>query len=710
MKSKHLGPLLIFAFFSLIMTYPLVFHMDDHVPSDLGDPLYTIWVLSWTSHSIGSGFEGLWDANNFYPHQKTLLFADHIFGLSILAAPLAGLTGNFIFSYNFLFILSFFLCASGMYALIYHLTGSQAAAVIGGLIFAFFPYRYAHISHLEILFFAWMAFLFLFLHRFFQDPSIKNMLGVGVFYVLQVLCCGYYGVFITLFTGLFIVFYTWTTRSFQKTGFWVRISLLALTCFLILIPFYFPYISVHRTLAFERRIREVIHYSAQLQHFLSVPHWNVVWGRLMGTEGGHEWQLYPGAITLLLVAFCFIKTKASILKEKKRKSHKTFYVITAALAFVLSLGPVIRFLDREIITGPYMIFYKWIPGFSSLRVPSRLLVVMMLAMSVLSGYGTVRLLERVPGAMRKRILTVFIGGLILVDFASLPLPLTGIEKGDNIPAVYSTVKTLPNDVALIELPMPNLGVGRAYDSIYMYYSTFHWKPIVNGYCGYNPPGYLIVRDAMEVFPSAGTFDLLRDLDVQYVLVHTHGFRQEKGQEILQRLQGFSEQAQLIDDKNGDYLFCILPKEDKPQEFLRVVERKEDWTATSSSNLEQASAAIDGDPATGWSTAQPLKDGDYFQLDIKSAQEVGKIELFTADKPLCYPRGYLLQGSLDGTIWTTLAENPDSFPRITRQTIDRFYEYRMDITFEPHPLRFLRIRQTGWHPSRRWWIHEIVLKH
>lgn len=709
MKTKHVSPLLLFAVLSLAMTYPLVFHMADHVPSDLGDPLYTVWLFSWTYQSIGSGFHGLWDANNFYPHKKTVLFADHILGLSILAAPVALVTGNFVFAYNFLFILSFFLCATGMYALIYHLTESRIAAVLGGLVFAFFPYRFAHISHLEILFFGWMAFLFLFLHRFFKNPSIKNVMGIGVFYILQVLCCGYYGVFMTLYTGLFVVYYAWTAQFFKKKEFWIKISLLALACFLILIPLYLPYISVHKTMTFERRIGAVIHYSAQPQHYLAVPPWNVAWGRLMGTEGGQEWQLYPGALALFLAAFIFLRKKAHRLRGKNDKPHKIFYIIMAGTAFILSMGPVIRFLDREIVTGPYMLLYKWVPGFSSLRASSRLSVIFMLALSVLSGFGVVRLLERVSRPAAKHILAVFFGGLILMEFVSLPLPLKWIEKGADIPAIYSTVKELPENSALMELPVPPLVMGRAFDSVYMYFSIFHGKPIVNGYCGYDPPGYLVVRDAMEVFPTDSAFDLLRDLEVPYFIVHTRGFRQERGQEILVHLQEFTDQAQLIADKNGDFLFGVLPKKDRSPESSRIVEGKGDWIATSSSNLDQVSKAFDGDPATGWCTSQSLRDGDYFQFDFKSEQVVGKIELYTDKMPLSYPRGYLVQSSLDGEHWTTLAENPYSFPRITPEIIDKFSEYRMDIAFVPQKMRFLRINQTGWHPNRRWWIHEIVLK-
>lgn len=706
-KKKHVIPIVMFALFSLIMTYPLVFHMGDHVPSDLGDPLFAIWILSWTSHNFSTSFNNLWDANIFFPHQKTLLYADHILGLSLLAAPIAALAGNFVFSYNFLFILSFFLCAWGMYVLVFYLTKSRLSAVISGTIFAFFPYRFAHISHLEILFFAWMAFLFLYLHKLFKNPSIKNLMAVGVFYILQVLCCGYYGVYTTLFVGIFVFYYAWKTRLYKTAIFWIKMALLSLVCFLVLIPFYFPYFAVHKAMIFSRNLREVILYSAQIQHLLSVPQGNLVWGRLFGSEGAHEWQLYPGIITVFLVIFAFVKIKSSRAPEKY---HKVFYGLMAIFALFLSFGPKINIMDRLVMTGPYMLFYKWIPGFSSLRVPSRLFVLVMLALSVLAGYGFLHLLRKFSAIRKKIAVGTLVGILILLDFASIPLPLASVEVGDHVPAIYSSVNKLPLDAALIELPMPNLGLGRAYDTFYMYYSTFHWRPIVNGYCGFNPPGYLIVREAMEAFPNEAAINLLRDLDVEYVLVHTQGFRSEKGLETLLGLERYEDQIKEIDGINGDYLFNILPREEKKIFPEKEVEGKQNWTASSNSHLGLAPLAIDGDRETGWSTVLPLKNGDYFQLNLHTVQDVGKIELFITNKPLCYPRGYVVEGSQDNRLWEVLAESSNSFPQITRETISAFSDYKMEITFPSRKIQYLRITQTGAHPNRRWWIHEIVLKH
>jgi hypothetical protein len=35
------------------------------------------------------------------------------------------------------------------------------------------------------------------------------------------------------------------------------------------------------------------------------------------------------------------------------------------------------------------------------------------------------------------------------------------------------------------------------DSVYLLHSTTHWKPLVNGYAGTEPPEYLVTREMMK---------------------------------------------------------------------------------------------------------------------------------------------------------------------------------------------------------------------
>src|SRR5947199_5365777 len=53
----------------------------------------------------------------------------------------------------------------------------------------------------------------------------------------------------------------------------------------------------------------------------------------------------------------------------------------------------------------------------------------------------------------------------------------------------------------------------------MYYSTIHWKPLVNGYSGFQPASYHELVDKLGDFPSDASILYLRRRGVKYLLVH-----------------------------------------------------------------------------------------------------------------------------------------------------------------------------------------------
>ncbi len=720
-KSSRHGPaVLLFALLTLGMTYPLVLHLGDSIPSDLGDPLYTVWVLAWDFHKLGDGLAGLWDANIFYPHHGTLLYADSLLGLAFLAAPFLALGVSLVSAYNILFLLSFFLAGLSMYFLVVHLAKSRAAAVLAGFIFAFFPYRFAHISHLELLYMAWMPFCLLFLHRFFQRPSYKNLFAAAAFFVLQAMSCAYYGVHLAVVVALFIIFFGWRTRLIVRASFWAKMGLLAVCSLAVLGPLFYPYIRVHRQMLFVRSLTIIKYYSAQLQHFLAVPPWNAIWGGLTSSFGAQEWQLYPGIIPILLAAALFVlrpkstPTTAGEIPGPLRLSDKfslQFYGLMALLAFLLSLGPAIQIFNEVILPGPYKILFSWVPGFQGLRVPSRLSVMMMLALAVLSGFGAARWVGRAKSSWGKTAVPLVLGGLLFTDFLSVPIPLARMETTGRVPAVYSAVKELPEGAALVELPIPPRGQAKSREALYLYYSTHHWKKVVNGYSGYIPPGYTIIGEAMQNFPSAPTFKLLRDLEVGYVLVHSKWFMGIEGKKIKADLDDFPGEVKLLTASEGNYLYQLAPRprQEKEESGLTEVGDKRTWTASSNCANGQARLAFDGNPETGWSTGRPQSEGDYYWLDLGETLRLQKIELSLNKKPLDYPRGYKLEGSEDGLSWQILSENSFYFPELTAGMIEDYSKYRVEIVFEPCRVRFLRLTSTLSHKNRPWSIQEIVCR-
>ena len=163
--------LIIYTLLTLILTHPLVFNLTTVVPNDIGDPLLNTWIMAWNSHALLTDPLNLFNANIFAPLSNTLAFSEHLFSTSLLAAPLQLISGEPISAYNLSLLATYPLAAFGMYLLTLRWTQNRQAAFIAGFIFAFAPYRFAAIAHLQLLTFQWLPFALLFLDKIVIDTQ-----------------------------------------------------------------------------------------------------------------------------------------------------------------------------------------------------------------------------------------------------------------------------------------------------------------------------------------------------------------------------------------------------------------------------------------------------------------------------------------------------------------------------------------------------------
>ena len=117
----------------------------------------------------------------------------------------------------------------------------------------------------------------------------------------------------------------------------------------------------------------------------------------------------------------------------------------------------------------------------------------------------------------------------------------------------------------------------------------------------------------------------------------------------------------------------------------------------SHNGGNAKNAIDGNPDTRWDTAQTMREGQWFVIDLGSEQVVTSLTLDTRKSANDYPRGYEVYVSFDGGSWGKPLLTGKGTKPITEITFDR-----------PVRTRFIKIAQTGSSDSYYWSIHELVL--
>ena len=141
-----------------------------------------------------------------------------------------------------------------MYLLTSYLTGNRNASFCAGAIYAFFPWRFAHLSHLQLEMAQWIPFTFLYLHKFAVSGRYRHLLPFTAFFTLQSLSCGYYAVFLSFFVALFMIMEVYR-RGLRDRMFIFKLGLFLSISGVFILPFFYPYIKLKQG-GFTRTIDE----------------------------------------------------------------------------------------------------------------------------------------------------------------------------------------------------------------------------------------------------------------------------------------------------------------------------------------------------------------------------------------------------------------------------------------------------------------------
>jgi hypothetical protein len=485
------------AVITVLMTWPQSLYLSSKIAAH-ADPYFSIWRLAWITHALGNQpLRSLFDANIFYPELRTLAYSDATLLEGLVAAPFLGLRVQPVLVYNVLLLGGIFLSAAAMFLLCLRLTRNLGAALIGGVIFGFAPYRIEHYEHLELQWTMWMPLALLFLHESIDTSSWRAAMGCGISLSLQCLSSVYYGIFLGIFVAL-IAASELIRRKFNGRMV-ARLIGAAAIAVVISGPYAMPYRENARTLG-SRDVNEIREYSARLSSYVAAPARNWLYGWTADRFGSTEARLFPGATALALIL-------AALMSWHRRRVWG--YAAAGLVCLLLSLG-----LNGTL----YPLLVRFVPMFSGLRAPARFGVLTLCAVSVVAAFGTESITARLTSTRAKHTSVTLGLALILVEYSSVPMFLTEVPTA--LPPIYRLLRSLPPGVVM-ELPVPTLDQLPGNDPRYAYWSITHWRPLINGYSGYYPSSYLTTLDLMTQFPNPDVIARLKRLQVRYLLLHSH---------------------------------------------------------------------------------------------------------------------------------------------------------------------------------------------
>lgn len=483
---------------------------------DLGDPLLSIWRMGWLSHWLYGDPRPLFSPNIFYPEPLTLTYSDSTLLPSLMGFPLLAAGLHPVVVYNLLFISGFVLSGWAMYLLVARLTASPRAAFVSALLFAFYPFRFDHYSHFELQMTMWMPLGLLALHRFLERGRARWAAAAALCVVAQLYSSMYFAVFFCLYL-VPVVGVLWLAQRLPLTRLWRGALAGALIVALLALPLIRPYAQAQSRKG-DRGVAEVTAFSATLEDYVSPNPRSLTYSGVLPRAEG-ERGLFPGVVAPALAAAAIAPPVGVV---------QLAYAAGLLLAFEASRG------FHGVV---YPRLYDWLMPIRGLRVPARFSLIVGMSLAILAGFGCVRLIERRRTPRAKTTIFLALLGAIVFDLRS-SLDLLPVWRQP--PSIYAALDAR-TDVVLAEFPWWSDRSDVGEQVPLMYFSLWHWRNMVNGASGFEPPHYQDFLVAIHRFPDRASIDALRARGVTHVTVNCALYGADRDcHSVLVELDGSSE--------------------------------------------------------------------------------------------------------------------------------------------------------------------------
>jgi len=687
------GVSLVYLALAVLWAAPSSLSPWDTLP-DLGDPLHLSYVMAWDAHQLVRRPWALFESNSFYPYPRSLAFGDHLLPEAILVAPVNWAIGNAVLASNIAVLLGLVLSGVAMFLLMREVTGSWDAGFVSGLVYAFNSFSRHEILRVHVLHVQWWPLALLGLHRFVRHGRRRDAFLFAGGLLLQGLSGSYYLVYTVLLSPIwvavaYLVERRWPTRRESLTLAGAATLAAGLGAGVL-----WPYLPHLRAMGFEKSLSA----GADVLSFVDPPEGSPWSGLLAPGAPASETPHFLGVAGLVVILL------GGIRAVRGRTAIGRIALATTGLGLLLSFGPSITIAGTTLAPGPYLFLHRHILLLRGMASPERFGILVVLGGAMLVGFAASELLGRSP---RPRAATAVVLGLGLVVEHWTPAGRAApVPTGREVPEVYRFLAAGPG-TPVVELPVFPERRARLR-AAYLYFSTYHWRPIPIGRTSFYPPAHEYLAWHLRNFPDDTSLAMLERLGIRTIVVHP---RLWTGDERQERMAALAADPRLhlirrFEDQPTD-LFEPLGLGEEQVYQLEVTgeaERasqpcvpsqelaREAWSFRSSGR-KLPELVRDDDRRTAWFTERPQRPGDFFEVVLPAPQrvEVVSIELYYPFDE--FPRDPVLlveteSGQRLRLVWRDgLSERVQLLDLLVR----RPREARMLFQVEPTIARRIRIR-------------------
>lgn len=706
--------LLAFGFFlaiSFLLTAPLSLSPASQAANE-GDPLHISWILAWGVHQLTTNPLQLFESNAFYPYPSSLAFSEHLIVESLMVGPVYLASGNALLAQNVAVLLALALSGWAMFLLLREMTGHRDAGLVGGMLYAFHSYTLQEVPRLQVLSIQWWPLAILFLYRAFRSGLWRDAALFALFFLLQGLSCTYYLIYFSMMLVLWIPgVYLWAKKSGGVHGLG-KVGVALGAAGVVLVLFALPYLEMFTAFGYRRSLSEGLDLLDYLRPPEGTPFSFWIDFNIKSSPTHH----FIGLVALVLFV---LGLTLGVSRAKETPGGRSFFwlsFMTGLVGVIVSLGPVVFVGGKALGPGAYAFLYEYVPLFRGLRSPERIAILVNFAVAAIGAYGAAALLDgfhRLGRLGPKAASALLIALLVLLPFEHFSGGVrgVGVPTGSDAPEVYRWLaEESPEDPdgPVVELPVYPLRKHRFY-AAYMFYSTYHWRPIVFGRTSFYPPAMEYLAWQLRDFPDSDSLALLRWLGVRTIVVHPQLWPEAERGRKLAALKTMGDQIRLVGVfpplEGPDYRrfgfggerVYILNGDPPSTEDLCVPAdeiQPDAWTFRGSSEAPPEWVA-DRDPDTKWETARQIP-GDHLTVNLGGTQTVAAARLELGFPYERFPRHLVVRARTGAGPWRPFPYRDDLATKLEllQTLLEDPSRAAFVLRFEPEQAGQLRFRVGG----------------
>ncbi len=287
--------------------------------------------------------------------------------------------------------------------------------------------------------------------------AYTNEVLMGIFLWLSSVLYWYYGVFLTIFSIIYLLYIFLKRLKDKKTPFPLKRVLIGFMvgCILIL-PFGYPYIQavcsdekidgVHFFISFPAykdatnpNLGDISHGENIIKDACSI---NFIWER-------DNYNYIPPVLFILFIISLFFIRRIPVV----------WYLLTIFF-YILCLGPYIKYRGEAIVPYlrnlTYTFLYRFVPFFSRFHWPSRVQGIFLLFLCILAGYTFLNIKKLMTGFVKYIPVFLFSGAYIYLVFYNHYLPI--LYTPFQIPKPYQIIKNEKGKIGIIDLPFSDSSI------------------------------------------------------------------------------------------------------------------------------------------------------------------------------------------------------------------------------------------------------------